>query len=711
MKTYKILIRKTCLLLTVATMAFCLVLFFSCVSPPREKQEEKTHILYSETKEQKDQRMKWWREAKFGMFIHWGVYAVPAGIYKGEKVPRVGSWIMQYKHIPVAEYKEYAKQFNPVMYDPEQWVRLAREAGMKYLVITTKHHDGFALYDSKVSDWDVVDASPYGKDLLKPLVESCRNNDIRIGFYYSHAVDWVHPGGEAQSLDFKPGGHWDHVQKTKDMDTYFQEIVVPQVQEILSNYGKIDILWWDGGGWYNVNRKRADMILSVTNDYPDLLMNNRLGGDYTCDWSTPEQYIPATGLDYDWETCMTMNDTWGYRSWDDNWKSSETLLRNLVDIVSKGGNYLLNVGPKADGTFPEASVERLKAIGRWMAVNAESIYGTTASPLEDIPWGRCTKKDTGKGLTQLFLHVFDWPEDGKLRVPRIDNEIQGAFLLSDEKRLPRQVTFLGDKLIIDVPSEAPDAICSVVRLDIKGDPVVMNPPLIEAEAEVLFDRMEVALKTDVQDVSIRYTLDGELPTQQSPVYKNGIPVVLTGSARVKAALFRDRIRVSEVRERVFSVQVPRPSERVRDLRQGLRYTYFEGVWSGVPDYDDLSPVNEGIVYFCDVGKGRRSELFGMRFSGYIEVPETGVYRFYAAYNDGCNVSIGKQQILTSRRGLVDSEIKRESTGIPVVLEKGLHTLTVDYFQRIDHAVLELSWSGPGFARQAVNAQVLFHGAL
>ncbi|MCK4746498.1 MAG: alpha-L-fucosidase, partial [Bacteroidales bacterium] len=363
---------------------------------------------------------------------------------------------MQYAHIPVAEYREYARQFNPTKYDPEQWAKLAKEAGMKYLVITTKHHDGFALYDSKVTDWDVVDASPYGKDLIKPLVESCRNNDIRVGFYYSHACDWVHPGGEAQSLDFKPGGHWDPVLKTKDMDAYFSDIVVPQVREILTNYGKIDILWWDGGGWYNVNRKRADMILSVTDDYPHILMNNRLGGDYPCDWSTPEQYIPATGLDYDWETCMTMNDTWGYRSWDHNWKSAESLLHNLIDIVSKGGNYLLNVGPRADGTIPEASVERLQAIGQWMTINGESIYGTTASPFEKIPWGRCTEKDLGNGVTHLFLHVFNWPEDGKLRVPRVHNDVQGAYLLADENRQERQVITRGDKLIIDVPVEAPD---------------------------------------------------------------------------------------------------------------------------------------------------------------------------------------------------------------------------------------------------------------
>jgi alpha-L-fucosidase len=684
------------------------VLLSACTSPAQQMEKDKAIAPSVESKELKEQRMQWWRDAKFGLFIHWGVYAVPAGVYKGERVNRVASWIMQYKHIPVAEYKEYAKQFNPVKYDPEQWVKLAKEAGMKYLVITAKHHDGFALFDSKVTDWDVVDASPYGKDLLTPLVESCRKNDIRIGFYYSHAVDYVHPGGEVQSLDFKPGGQWDPVQKTKDMDSYFHDLVVPQVKELLTNYGKIDILWWDGGGWYSVNRKRADMILAVTKDYPDLLMNNRLGGDYPCDWSTPEQYIPPTGLGYDWETCMTMNDTWGYRSWDENWKSTESLLRNLIDIVSKGGNYLLNIGPKADGTIPEASVERLKEIGVWMKTNSESIYGTTASPFENIPWGRCTKKDAGNGITRLYLHVFDWPKEGKLEVPRVLNDIEGACLLGDENKNKLKVTTLGDKLFIEVPAEAPDRICSVIRLDIKGNPVVMNPPLIEADAEVLFDKMEVLMKSDIPEVYVHYSLDGSIPTEQSPVSIKTAPVILTGNTTVKAALFKEGERVSEVRERTFTREAPQPAEKVMDLKQGLRYEYFEGVWSEVPDFKNQKSVEEGIVYFLDVSKGRRMELFGMSFTGFIKVPETGVYRFFASYNDGCNVTIGKQRVLQSRSGLVDSEIKRESTGKPIVLEEGLHPITVDYFQRIDHAVLELYWSGPGFTKQLVNAQELFH---
>ena len=689
--------------LKICVITFCIVLFYSCNTSQNENVREQSA---NDIKKIRDEKMEWWRDAKFGLFIHWGVYAVPAGMYKGEKVNRVGEWIMQYEHIPVLEYKEYAKEFNPVNYKPEEWVALAKEAGMKYLVITTKHHDGFALYDSKVTDWDVVDASPYGKDLLKPLVESCRNNDLRVGFYYSHSCDWVHPGGEAQSLDFKPGGQWDPLQKGKSMDEYFSDIVVPQVQEILTNYGDIDILWWDGGGWYNVNRKRADMILSVTDKYPNLIMNNRLGGDYPCDLHTPEQYIPATGLDYDWETCMTMNDTWGYRSWDHNWKSARELIFNLVDIVSKGGNFLLNIGPKADGTIPEASIERLKTVGRWMSVNGESIYGSTANPFENVSWGRSTKKETDDGNTQLYLHIFDWTKNGKLEIPRIDNEILGAYLLAGEEKC--EFTINENHLVLDIPEEAPDSICSVIRLDIKGTPVVLNPPRIEAEAEILYDKMEVSLSTDIPKAEIRYTSNGDIPTELSPLYENGNPIIVDGNVTIKAALFRDGTCVSEVSEKEFKKQNPQPAEIVKEPKQGLIYKYYEGLWSNVPDFDKLESVKEDIVYFCDVTKSERNELFGMRFSGYINVPQTGVYRFYAMYNDGCNIEVGKHQVLKSKNRIIDDAVKKETIGIPVVLEKGMHSIKVDYFQRIDHAVLELDWSGPGFTRQPVKAQVLFH---
>jgi alpha-L-fucosidase len=436
------------------------LVFFSILgyaSPPKEWVDP-----MDETPEQRAERMEWWHEAKFGMFIHWGVYAVPAGTYKDEQLTGgLGEWIMHRGKIPVAEYKAYAAEFNPVKYDPDAWVRLAKAAGMKYIVITAKHHDGFALFDSKVTDWDVVDATPYGKDLLRPLEAACKKHGIRLGFYYSQAQDWTHPGGAKKKM--KEGEGWDEAHKG-DFDQYLKEIAYPQVEEILSQYD-IDVLWWDTPTW--MTTERADLLRPLLKLRPGLITNNRLGGDYKGDMSTPEQMVPATGLDFDWESCMTMNDTWGYKSYDDNWKSTETLIRNLIDIASKGGNFLLNVGPTALGEFPEASIDRLEAVGKWMDVNSEAIYGSSASPFRKLQWGRCTQKG-GK----LYLHVFEWPEDGRLMVPGLGNEIVKASLLVDGTEL--SVSRNEQGWAIRLPDTMADPIATVIEVVIKG-PVNVDP--------------------------------------------------------------------------------------------------------------------------------------------------------------------------------------------------------------------------------------------
>ena len=449
-----------------------------------------------ETKEQKDARMKWWREARFGMFIHWGVYAVPAGTYQGRRIRGIGEWIMNWGKIPVAEYKAFAKEFNPVKYNPEEWVLLAKEAGMKYLVITSKHHDGFALFDSKVTDWDIVDATPYGKDLLKPLAEACAKHGVKLGFYYSQAQDWNHPGGAAA------GGHWDKAQHG-DMDHYIRTIAVPQVKEILSNYGPLAILWWDTPT--GMNRARADRLLPLIRLQPGIITNNRLGGGYPGDTETPEQHIPATGFkDRDWETCMTMNDTWGYKSYDHNWKSVETLLRHLVDIVSKGGNYLLNVGPTAEGLIPEPSVERLQAIGQWMKVNGDSIYTTTTQRL----WKRYpfNGRATVKGNT-LYLHVFQWPEGG-LKVAGLLGEIASVKALDPSIRLGKpESTREDDQTILTIPTpENPDPIDTVIAVTFTGPVPTALAPVTVPQA----DDGSVALKASdaaIQGNQLQYEPD------------------------------------------------------------------------------------------------------------------------------------------------------------------------------------------------------------
>ena len=432
----------------------------------------------------KDKRMKWWLEAKFGMFIHWGDYSLLGGVYKGHQMRRGGAeWIMNRMKIPVKEYQQYAKKFNPTKYDADAWVKLAKEAGMKYIIITAKHHDGFAMFKTKASKWNIVDATPYGKDVLKPLAIACKKYGIKLGFYYSQAQDWNNPGGAAARRVTTEGwlnpdsakidaytkahnGHWDPIQTSKSMTEYINNVAVPQVRELLTNYGDVSVLWWDTP--VDMTDEYAEKLQALLKLQPNIITNNRLKRpNFPGDTQTPEQKIPTKEEmeGKDWETCMTMNGTWGYKSYDHNWKSSKTLIRNLIDIASKGGNYLLNVGPKADGTFPEESIERLKDIGKWMKVNSEAIYATKASPLDSLGWGRCTMKADGDN-TILYLFVFDWPTDGKLIVPGLKNKIITSDLLANGSSLIAESK--ENNTIIKVPSAVPDSTASVIKLKVKG---------------------------------------------------------------------------------------------------------------------------------------------------------------------------------------------------------------------------------------------------
>jgi alpha-L-fucosidase len=431
----------------------------------------------------RNERMKWWREARFGMFIHWGDYAQWAGSYKGIKVAKGGEWIMNRGKIPVAEYQAAAKSFNPVKYDADEWVRMAKDAGMKYIVITAKHHDGFAMFKSNASKWNIADATPYGKDVLKPLAEACKKYGIKLGFYYSQAQDWNNPGGsvarkvasegwanpDSASIDAYTKahtGHWDPYQTTATMSQYIDRVAVPQVKELLTNYGEVAVLWWDTPT--GMTDEYAEKLNSVLKLQPNIITNDRLKRpNYPGDTQTPEQKIPSLSeLDgKDWETCMTMNGTWGYKSYDTKWKTPETLIHNLCDIASKGGNYLLNVGPDPLGQFPQGSIDDLKAIGVWMKTNSEAIYATTASPLQALSWGRCTKKVQGDN-TILYLSVFNWPTDGKLTVPGLKNKVISAKLLANGKALTSVAST--DGVVINVPAQAPDAIASVIKVEVKG---------------------------------------------------------------------------------------------------------------------------------------------------------------------------------------------------------------------------------------------------
>jgi alpha-L-fucosidase len=451
----------------------------------------------TETAQQRDARMKWWRDARFGMFVHWGLYSGLAGTWDGKPVATRGGmeWIQTRVKADTDTYAKRAiPMFRPAQGFAREWARLAREAGCRYVVVTSKHHDGFALHDSKVSDFDA--GSVAKRDLIREIVDAVRAEGLRVGFYHS-VIDWHHDQyeyGRSKQLPHPlkalpyPNGQRDHGK--------YVEYLHAQVNELISNYGPVDVLWWDYSSqdFQGDEAWRAfELLGKVRVKQPRIIMNNRLfripEAGFTGmgtnaisprldpkygDFITPEQHIPATGMPgVDWETCMTMNTTWGYSEHDRQWKSSETLLRNLIDIASKGGNYLLNIGPKGDGSVPAESVEALRAIGAWMKVNGEAIYSTGAGPFEKLEWGRCTQKRLPNGGTRLYLHVFDWPKDGTLVVPLDKGVTARARLLAGGK--PLQVTTTESQMSIAVGSDPPDKVASVIELDLDNAPRIVKP--------------------------------------------------------------------------------------------------------------------------------------------------------------------------------------------------------------------------------------------
>ncbi len=442
---------------------------------------------------QKEARITWWREARFGMFIHWGLYSLPAGEWKGKQYPGIGEWIMFKARIPIAEYEALARQFNPVKFDAEAWAQLAADAGMKYLVITSKHHDGFAMFGSRADKFNIVDATPFHRDPLKELAAACARRGIRFGVYYSQAQDWTAPGGAIWETSHEgqpvwPNLRWDPRQNG-DFDAYLSRKAIPQVRELLTNYGPISIVWFDTP-LKVVDVKRADTLQKVVRELqPNCLINGRLGGQNQSDYdSEGDNRIPNLSRKGDWETPATLNDTWGFKKNDQHWKKPEDLIFKLVDIVSKGGNYLLNVGPDGEGVIPQPSQDALRAMGRWLKTNGEAIYGTGRTPFgEEFGTFSASKLDgRGKPLFEtrsdwrctakpgrLYLHFFRWP-GSEFQLSRVTLPVAKAYLLADTGRKPVPVTWKGGVLSLRLPAAVPDRIASVVCVEFKDKQAVLK---------------------------------------------------------------------------------------------------------------------------------------------------------------------------------------------------------------------------------------------
>lgn len=433
------------------------------MAPPAAGLPALPAVVRNEAQEQQDARLRWFREARFGMFIHWGVYAVPAGTWKDR---HGGEWIMNQAKIPVAEYRALAAQFTAARYDPDAWAQLAADAGMKYVVITAKHHDGFALFDSAYSDWNAVKASGAKRDLIAPLAAAVRSKGLKFGTYYSQSQDWTNLGG-SKGRD-QP---WDEAQKEGDFDTYLKCIALPQARELVEKFHP-DILWWDTE--YSMTPERARPFFDLVVAHSNLIHNSRLGGGVLGDFRTSEQRIPASAmLGRALEVNMTINSSWGYRADDLNWKSAQQLIRNLSDIASKDGNYLLNIGPTADGIIPQPEVDRLLAIGRWLKTNGDAIYATRGSVYpQPRTWGRTTQKARPAGGTTLFLHVWDWPADGKLLLPNITQAPRSGRVLASGDTVTAGATAAG--IVVNLPGAAPDPDVSVVALEFSGPVEVVN---------------------------------------------------------------------------------------------------------------------------------------------------------------------------------------------------------------------------------------------
>jgi len=439
--------------------------------------DEAVKTWYTASMKTHEQRIQWWRDAKFGMFIHWGIYSLPAGEWKGKKVGGYAEHLMRKEKITRKDYLDVAHQFNPVLFDADKWILDAKKAGMNYFIITAKHHDGFAMYDSKVSDFNIMAQTPFKRDPMAELAAAAKRHGMKFGFYYSHAFDWEHPDAPGNDWEYKnPGGdlglhggvNWyaEHPELLPKAVKYVDEKAIPQIKELLTKYHP-DILWFDTPQKLPLS-ENIRILKAIRETDPNVVVNGRLVrnananfGDYKNTADRPAEFYPVEG---DWEAIPTTNESYGYSKYDDSHKSPGFFIQLLAKAASRNGNLLLNIGPKGDGSFDAKDSKILSGIEKWVSKNSESIYKAHKTSLPLQSWGVTTQSDN-----KLYLHVFNWPKDGKLYVGGLKSKLDNAYLLTDSKKTKLSIQSIGDgDFYINVPKNAPDTANTVVVLPIKG---------------------------------------------------------------------------------------------------------------------------------------------------------------------------------------------------------------------------------------------------
>ena len=486
-------------------------IFISCQKTNKKQLKNFSQNVLIKTEAESLNRMQWWKDAKYGMFIHWGLYSELAGEYKGEITPTIAEWIQNTLKIPLSEYKKIMKEFYPVKFDADFWASIAKAAGMKYVILTSKHHDGFALFDSKVSDYDIMN-TPYNKDIVKQLKEACKKQGLKFGLYYSHVIDWEHPHaytGEGKlknrmnSLDYDPN--------KMDRSKFLKEKSYPQLREILTNYGKIDVIWFDMGG--GLDKNEINEFVKITRELqPEIIISSRIGNsdfedifkkERSFDFYTPsDNYYTGDDLSIPWEMCGTTNGSWGYRNDDHEWRDPKMIVSSLVASVSRNGNYLLNVGPNANGEIPNDAVKNLLEAGKWLQNNKDAIYGAKGSSFPwNYKWGFVTEKSN-----KIFLNVFNYPKNNIIELNGLMNSVNSVSILNNKKELKYKQN--GRFLSIDIKEVKQDSIAITLVVNYSDDKQKINPLISQSlNNSIRLDRIAGHYDKEVLETSWEFEVN------------------------------------------------------------------------------------------------------------------------------------------------------------------------------------------------------------